>query len=326
MLCFIRRNLMKKYILTLAILFLLTSCNNYTAEFDADSSEQQKAETSLSYNNNSELSISNVENTDDDSNNSYIFDEEKIYNLSYLYNLKNTDYGKVSKLKVCIDFFNDKVEVLEKYTNLEELWIYSDSFSYDYQGKDEFEFLKNYSKLKSLTITAECAVFDMNYIQNSPQLFSLALNGFDKINNFKEIVLFSKMEAISLYGENNVGPIIDDLDCLSNLPQIKYLLLDNIRVSKNKGYTDLNWLNDILELEELHLFRFNDVCQITSMSNLNKLCILEMLRFNNLENYAFLYDLSNLKQFSYTKYYIEDSVISEFRKNNPNCEIQCVQS
>lgn len=132
------------------------------------------------------------------------------------------------------------------------------------------------------------------------------------------------LETLILDGDRNSGPIIEKSDSISELQNLRYLHLDNIRISENEGYSDLNFLNNISTIEELHLSSFPDVKELESLSHLNNLTLLEIYRLENLKDYEFLYDLVGLQKFIYTEYFIDDVQLEQFREINKNCDIVCV--
>lgn len=323
---------MKKALLSVIIIsWIFTSCSHKSQVGNLENSLQTYSEIiseTQTFMQNDKFSESDtIKETLDGANTekSYIpYNENDIYLLSEICNFPFEEEINIKKLNVCIDFVNDDTDILKSFVNLEDLWIYSESFNYSYQGDDEFEFLNDYQNLKTLSVTAECAVFDMRLICENIGLTKLELNGFDKINNFNLIEKLIKLESLTLYGDGNIGPTAQNLESISSLKEIKYLFLDNVRISETEEYTNLYWLNNMFSLEELHLLSFYGITQIDDLSNLENLHTLEIYRLENLNDYSFTYDLLWLRKFIYTEYFIDDSQIEKFKELNPECELICV--
>lgn len=310
----------KLFVVLLFAILIFSSCYS---ERQADNNSNIIDNNIIISNESQQESVTHTLSVTESSENDKFFDENELIFLSEIYDIRDNKLAERKTLNIYIDFKTDNTSILDKLTNLENLTIYTESFDYNYQGDDEFGFLKNYTHLESLCLTAECAVFDIDLISSNENLSYLSLNGFDKIENFEKVCGFQMLETLILDGDRNLGPIIENLDSISELQNLRYLYLDNIRISKNKGYSDLNFLKYISSTEELHLCSFPDVKELDGLSYLNNLTLLEIYRLENLKDYEFLYDLVGLQKFIYTEYFIDDVQLEQFREVNKNCDIVC---
>lgn len=250
-------------------------------------------------------------------------DESKPVTVTDVYNMPYNSLSDMKKLDIVIDLENDNTDILEEFSGLEKLTVHAVNTDDRYLTDKRFKFLENFTGLQRLSIITEQGGIDMEYIAGCSGLRELSLEGFDAIVNFESVSGLTELESLYL-GRGTI--VKSGMESLAQLTGLKKLHLCGIRFSLAVGMSELDFLGEMYSLEELHLEDFENVRKLPDMGGLTNLRTLEILRFENLLSYDFLYGLPGLEKFIYTENDVSEEEMGRFATAAPECRLVSVRT
>ena len=142
--------------------------------------------------------------------------------------------------------------------------------------------IQNLNKLNLLYIGSGAGVESVRPIGKLPNLIGLYVENFQKIRDYSDLTLLSRLESLTICGDGMSPQYIkvDSIDFLRQMPQLRYLRLLTIRL-QNKDYSPIL---DLPQLEHLSLRTHRDVKKIY-----DDLCRLPKLKWGLLKENPELY-------------------------------------
>lgn len=186
-----------------------------------------------------------------------------------------------------LSFYRFEPEVLELLKAIKPDNIKNISIESNLSKGYNIEFITKFYNLKSLSIEGPCkGVEAIGKLHDLEELVlrSISLPNIDFISNL------SKLWSIDI----KLGGI-KDLTVLSQLPHIKYLELWQIR-----GLSDIAFISDMTELQNLHLESLINVHEFPSFEKLKKLRRIRLMNLKGLKHFDELKSAPNLQDFYYT--------------------------
>jgi hypothetical protein len=225
----------------------------------------------------------------------------KPLDLSFLPHLPS-----LKKLRICNALKPSNYHNIEFLNKLEEISFYCCE-----TGLLEILNKINPENIKSLSIEGSLSKsYSVDFISKYINLKYLYIEGpckgveeIGKLINLEELVL----RSISLPNLNFIGNLyklwsidiklggIKDFTILSELPQIKYLELWQI-----KGLSDISFISKMTGLQNLHLESLINVTDLPSLEKLKKLRRIKLMNLKGLKQFDKLKSAPNLEDFFFT--------------------------